>query len=80
MVVLVMIGGFGRLRVDGHVSGAGACGTRAATGGGFPGRQFHPLSFSCFVIVLYFFGQFALCVYNLVIGSRPECVTDSLFM
>jgi hypothetical protein len=63
MVVLVMIGGFWRLRVDGHVSGAGACGARTATGGGFPGRQFPPLSFSYFVKVLCFFGQFALYVY-----------------
>jgi hypothetical protein len=41
-----MIGGFWRFRVDGHVSGVDAC-----TGGGFPGRQFPPLSFSYFVIV-----------------------------
>jgi hypothetical protein len=51
----------------------------AATGGGFPGRDFPPLSFSCFVLVCVCLDNL-LCTYiNLVIGSRPECVTDSLF-
>jgi hypothetical protein len=59
----------------GLFSGAGAC----ATGGGFPGRDFPPLSFSCFVIVCVCLDSL-LCTYiNLVIGSCPECVTDSLF-
>jgi len=36
---LVVIGGFWQLRVDGFVSGGGACVARAVTGGVFSGRQ-----------------------------------------
>jgi len=63
----------------GLFSGAGACGARAATGGGFPGRDFPPLSFSCFVLVCVYLDSLLCTFINLVIGSRPECVTDSLF-
>jgi len=67
MVVLVMIRGFWRFRIDGLVLS-------------WLSRQTAPsLSFSCFVIVCVSLDSL-LCTYiNLVIGSRPECVTDSLF-
>jgi hypothetical protein len=39
LVVLVVIEGFWRSRVDGFVSGGGTCAAHAVTGGGFSNRQ-----------------------------------------
>jgi hypothetical protein len=79
LVVLVVLRSFWRLSVDGFVSGGGACSARAITGGGDSGRQLLCLSFSC-VVCFYLPLDSLLCAnINLVFGSRPECVTDSLF-
>jgi hypothetical protein len=75
MVVLVMIGGFWRFRVDGLVLWCQHVRHRR-----WLSRQTAPpLSFSCFVIVCVSLDSLFCTYINLVIGSRPECVTDSLF-